>query len=423
MDQTVANLTNDQPSDIMDLAQWLLKEGLQGASQEDVLQGYCERLRALNVPVMRVHVAQSAYHPRYGGVGFEWRKDTGVQTQHYAHTSSPVEAWLKSPLYHLLQTRETELRIRLEDATPGRIPFPLLRDLQAEGGTDYFAMGLLLTRPDPERDGAYDPENSPEGVLMSWTTDQPGGFSDADLGQLRMVLPYLGLALKSASNRKIAEQLLGVYLGADAGARVLSGEIARGSLQEIHAVICYFDLTGFTSLSEKTPGAQVIEALNDYFALVVAAIEGHGGHVLKFMGDGLLAMFDNGDNREDAFAALAAAAEIARAFESTNARRASEGVPVMDYTLALHAGELLYGNIGAQDRLDFTAIGPSVNLTARLGDMHRALGQSIILSQPVFEAAQGAPHTLVSLGRYALRGITEPQELYTIHQPGGVVKS
>ena len=252
--------------------------------------------------------------------------------------------------------------------------------------------------------------------MVSWTSDRPGGFAEEELQLIRSVMPYLGLALKSSSNRQMASDLLRVYLGRDAGQRVLKGEIQRGSSREIDAVICYFDLKGFTSLAEQIPGPALIEMLNDYFAHVVATIQSHGGNILKFMGDGVLSMFDLGSIDMDAAAALNAASELQQKLKVLNAERDAAGLPTAGFTLALHAGEILYGNIGAENRLDFTVIGPTVNLTSRISGMHRSVGQSIIVSEHVQRAAHPSPHDLVSLGRYMLRGISTPIELFTIYQ-------
>lgn len=393
----------------------LLAMGLEGANQEAVLEGYCQALVEAGVPLMRLHVAQSAFHPRYGGVGFDWTRADGLSTEQYEYTEAPRDVWLQSPLFHLLQSDEMELRVRLDQGNEaGR--FPLFLDLRAKGATDYFAAGLYLT--DPAEHAHIDPahaDTTPEGVLVSWTTDAQGGFSDAHLGQIRSVLPYLGLALKSAANRKMAQELLGVYLGKDAGNRVLSGEIERGSLEKIDAAICYFDLVGFTSLAERLEGDVMIRMLNAYFGVAVAVIEQVGGHVLKFMGDGLLAMFDLGDAREDADAVLLAAGRMIVEIAAMNERRAAAGEPTADFTLALHNGEIFYGNIGAEERLDFTVIGPAVNQAGRLSDMHKALGQNIVISQSLRHAAGAERTDLVSLGRYMLRGVPEPQELFTLY--------
>lgn len=395
-----------------DIVNWLVQQGLEGAEQAELLEGYSMALVAAGLPLKRLHVAQSAFHPRYGGVGFDWTRDAGLSSETYEFTDQPRDVWLQSPLYHMLNADLRELHLPLDDAETCR-RFPLLADLRAQGATDYFATGLVLSQRDNLR--PIDPNNAPEGALISWTSDAPGGFSPTDLALIRSGLPYLGLALKSASNRKMARELLGVYLGADAGSRVLSGEIQRGSLEKIDAAILFFDLIGFTSMAEQMDGAHMVKMLNAYFGVAVRAIEGQGGNVLKFMGDGLLAMFDLGDARADADAALEAAAQMEREIDELNASRTAAGLPATGYTLALHNGEVFYGNIGADSRLDFTVIGPAVNQTARLSDMHRAVGRNTIVSESFREAAGPERGDLVSLGRYMLRGVPEPQELFTIY--------
>ncbi|KUJ85320.1 guanylate cyclase [Ruegeria marisrubri] len=408
-------MTSSPPRSSADeLIDWLLERGLEGAEQPEILEGYCVRLVEAGVPLMRFHAAQSAYHPTYGGTGFNWYRDEGGSVENYEHREEPPEQWVSSPLYEMLRTGAMELRERLRDQNePSRFPF--LNELHQKGATDYFASGLVLQKVDPGQRIALD--QMPEGVLMSWTTDHPEGFAEQQLGLIRYTMPQLGLALKSASNRKLAEDLLKVYLGRDAGQRVLSGEIRRGSLQMIDAVIWNFDLEGFTGLSERLPGSDIIAMLNDYLAVAVEVVQGCGGNILKFMGDGLMAMFDVGESDEDARAALAAVAKLQDRMTELNAQRAAAGLPVSNYTLALHSGEILYGNIGAENRLDFTVIGPAVNQAARIAGMHRALDQRILISDDVARAAGDSGRDLVSLGRYMLRGVAEPKELFTLYQP------
>jgi adenylate cyclase len=272
----------------------------------------------------------------------------------------------------------------------------------------------VLQKVEPDQRIALD--QMPEGVLMSWATDHADGFSETDLDLIRHALPHLGLALKSASTRQMAQDLLRVYLGRDAGHRVMSGEIRRGSLQQIDAVIWNFDLEGFTGLSERLPGLEIIAMLNEYLAVVVEVVHDCGGNILKFMGDGLMAMFDVGEIDADARAALAAVDVLQDRMTALNARRDADGLPVANFTLALHSGEILYGNIGAESRLDFTVIGPAVNQAARIAGMHRSLDQRILISDDVARAARPCTQDLISVGRYMLRGIPEPKELFTVYR-------
>lgn len=395
------------------LITWLVESGLRGASQEELLQGYCDRMVDLGVPLWRFFLGQRAYHPRYGNIGFNWMADEGVTSQVFEYSETPSEDWLQSPLYHMIDRGLDELRFDLEEAEAYQ-RFPLLLSLKERGATDYLVKRLKFS------DAAWtlDTTNTvAEGVLLSLTTTRPGGFSESDMTLIGLSLPHLGLALKSSANRRMASDLLKVYLGRDAGRRVLSGEIQRGSSREINAVICLFDLRGFTGLAEQIPGADLIEMLNDYFGLAVAAIQAKGGNILKFMGDGIMAIFDLGDLEADAKAALDAATALGAAVRKRNLERRVEGLPITDFTLALHAGSIHYGNIGADNRLDFTVIGPAVNLTARLSDMHTSVGRNIIVSEDVQRVAGNSEHDLVSLGRYMLRGVSKPIELFTIYSP------
>ncbi len=401
-----------QDARIAELSLWLTRQGLAGTSQEDLLRNYCHRLTEVGVPLMRLHVAQRALHPKFGGIGFNWTRDDGISQEMYEHQETPVDAWLQSPFYAMMADGGWEFSSTFNDADKSR--FPLLADLAGMGATEYFASALLFTSASFN---PVDPDDPGEGMLISWTTDRECGFCPQDKALLSAILPSLGLALKSSANRQMATDLMQVYLGRDAGKRVLSGEIQRGSSRAIDAVICLFDLKGFTSLAEQLPGTELIDMLNDYFGIAVGVIQGHGGNILKFMGDGILTMFDLGTIEEDAKAALNASSELQAKIRERNLERAAEGLPVADFTLALHAGEILYGNIGSENRLDFTVIGPTVNLTARISGMHASVGQSIIVSEHVRKAANGSTgHDLVSVGRYMLRGVSEPVELFTIYE-------
>lgn len=398
------------------IADWLIEQGIHGLSQEKLLEGYCSRLLAAGIPLQRVHVAQRAFHPKFGSIGFDWVRDEGMERELYEHVSTPREEWLRSPLHYLLEQNIAEMRERLPvGGEPHRFSF--LDILRNRGGRDYFAAKVNFSGPTNTL--AVDPNNTPEGLVISWTSDAEDGFSDSDLAVLRALLPPLGLALKSASNRQMANDVAAVYLGADAGQRVLSGEIQRGSFETIHAVVWYFDLKGFTKLSENISGPENIAMLNEYFGAVVSVLESHGGNVLKFMGDGLLAIFDYHARTDVVDCAVRAAIELRNIIDVLNFRRQSDGLPVTDFILALHGGDVLYGNIGGEARLDFTVIGPAVNTTARILDMGSQLEQNLIISSKVAASVSAYKDQLVSLGRYMMRGVAEPQELFTLYQGDG----
>ncbi len=396
-----------------DLIDWLVTRGLEGADKQELLDGYCNRLVDLGVPLMRFHAAQPALHPVYGGTGYSWYRSKGSNLETFEYSEEPSEVWTQSPLYAVLHEDIDAIRERLVDQNePSR--FPLLNELRENGATDYYATGVSFDVP--AQRNPYDEKMAIDGVLMSWSSNAPEGFCDDDLGVINTALPHLGLALKSASNARVSKDLMRVYLGRDAGRRVLSGEIRRGSLQQIDAVIWNFDLEGFTSLSEEMPGIEVIDMLNDYLGVVVDVVHQCEGNILKFMGDGVMAMFDVGEIDADARAALAAATMLQERMAELNTERSSRGQPVSNYTLALHSGEILYGNIGSESRLDFTVIGPAVNQTSRIAGMHRSLGQRILISDDVARAAHPCDQELISVGRYMLRGVAEPKELFTVYQ-------
>ena len=396
------------------LSNWLLHHGLVGTPNLQILEGYCEQLCALGVPLLRFHVTHNALHPVYGAVGFDWKQDTDVVEHAYAHSQETPAVWYDSPFYYMLSQDVTEYREKMGKGRP-ESRFPLLRQMSTEGATEYLAMMMLYIERDENVPLSPELEGGEEGALASWMAHAPGGFEDRDVTLIRETFPLLSLVIKSGTNRKTAEDLLGIYLGRDAGRRVLMGEIQRGSSQWIDAVICYFDLAGFTNMSQKIEGEALIGMLNDYFGLVVSQIEAHKGDVLKFMGDGLIAIFDRSTLEDAAAQALQAVIEIGAGMEARNADRAGQGVPTLGYTVALHAGQVLYGNIGADERLDFTVIGPEMNLAARLGDMHRPLGRNVIVSEAALAAAPPEAYELVSLGRYMLRGVEHPLELFTLH--------
>ena len=405
--------------DVTSISAWLLKEGLRGATQTALLQGFCEKLVAAGVPLQQAHAGQRAVHPVYGAVGFDWRRESGRATREvFARVSGPYASWLDSPFHDMLEKGMSEMRQRLLDGD-SPFQFPILGELHSQGATDYFASAMFFGQT--PIGSSIDPDDLPEGLISSWTSDAPKGFSDSDIGAIRELLPILGLALKSASNHRTAQDLLAVYLGRDAGERVLSGDIRRGSLDSICAVIWYFDLQGFTKLAETTPGDQVIAMLNDYFGAVVGAVEAYGGDVLKFMGDGLLAIFKFVDDDGACCSrAIAAADELSGSMAAINDRRAMDGMVRTNFSLALHIGELMYGNIGAEDRLDFTVIGPAVNMASRIQAMCGPLKQNLIMSSAMAESALRERKRIVSIGEHVLRGIPESQDLFSLRDAAHV---
>ncbi|WP_276152122.1 MULTISPECIES: adenylate/guanylate cyclase domain-containing protein [unclassified Sulfitobacter] len=401
---------------LADLSTWLVQQGLENTPTDYWLAEFCEKVNAAGIPLSRVNLSTRAHHPEIGAVAFRWQRDGASEQFQYSRSNSPtsdlMEEYRRSPLFHLVSNPISEMRQRLDVPDPA-LNFPIFDELRALGATEYYAAKRYFLR---RNQGHVTDPNGPaeEGMTISMVTDQPGGFSNAQLDLLRPLLVPMCLTLKCGANRLMAEDITAAYMGRDASRRVLSGDIMRGSSETISAVILYFDLKGFTKLSESLPGTEVIELLNEYFAEAVDVVEKNGGNVLKFMGDGMLAIFDLTEIPRARHVAIKAAVELREVFAATNERRAAAGQYTTGFSLALHAGDVLYGNIGGKTRLDFTVIGPAVNATARILGMSGPLDQNIVISSQVAGEVCTSRADLVSLGQYRLRGVTERLELFTL---------
>ncbi|WP_394888685.1 adenylate/guanylate cyclase domain-containing protein [Mesorhizobium sp. AaZ16] len=395
--------------DIDKIAAWLADRGLAGDGELALLHGFCERCVEAGLALSRAVAIIDTLHPVYEGRAFFWDRDrplaTPVSEYGPSDDSSYSEEWQRSPFYYLLQSEDSELRRRLDAGETE--DFPLLAELRAEGQTDYFAMIQRFNRE--VAIGEMD------CFMSRWSTAQPGGFTDADLAALRRLVPMLGLAIKSTSLARVAESLVEAYLGRDAGRRVLQGRMSRGVVEKINAVLWFSDMQGYTALSESIASDQLIPLLDDYAEAVISAVHGAGGDVLKLIGDGILAIFTADDPEEACCSALRAEAELRLRLAELNERREAEGRPTTSIYLGLHIGDVFYGNIGSKDRLDFTVVGQAVNEVSRIASMCSSADRDVLFSA-AFRAslpeAEGAK--LVSVGRYALRGVGRAQELFTL---------
>lgn len=382
---------------IDDVARWLLGPGRAIRDSSELLHELSWRLYAAGLPLARTTFHIGTLHPQFLGLFCRWQRATGrTEEASIAHGVRETDAYRLSPM-RLVFEGET-VRQRLD--APGAAEFPIVAELRAEGLTDYLATPVVFS------DGRIS--------AATWATDREGGFSDADVARIESLLPALALLLEVQAVRLISANLLGVYLGQQTGQRVLSGDITRGSGETIRAVLLFADLRGFTALSDRLPAAKVIEILNGYFERVVAPIHAHGGEVLKFIGDGLLAIFpieDAGFAFNAARRALEATLHAFADLEAFNADPARGDDSPVRMAIALHAGDVVYGNIGGQDRLDFTTIGPAVNLVARLQQLSKRVERPLLLSE---DFAKICERPLVSLGFHPVRGLSEPHEVFTL---------
>ncbi len=296
------------------------------------------------------------------------------------------------------------LRRRIDETSIAE--FPGLADFAAMGGADYLALRQPI--------GSGAAIGEVREMFTSWLTDRPSGFSGEDLALFERLQPHLVLAVRAVSNVWIARALLETYLGRDAARRVLAGDIVRGRTETTRKVIWYSDLRDFTRLTDRLPQAEMLRLLNDYAEPLVDAITSESGEVLKFIGDGILAIFDNREPEEACAAALRAWDRAHAAVATVSSARAARGAMITHPYLALHEGEVLYGNFGSSTRLDFTVLGPAVNEAARIAALCRSLDQTLIISDAFAKTCGTLRARLVGLGRYALRGVGRPQMLWTL---------
>ena len=396
---------------IVDTHIWAVRAGLCGADAYGLFDGYCQRLVIHGTPLWRAHSAMETLHPQWSGYGMTWRRDlNAIAPEQYAQGSMAESEWLASPFQHLIdraraQEENPSMRRRLCDG-PDQRDFPVLVEFHAEGATDYIAYLFVF--------GGGGDRSQGTGVVYSFATDREGGFSDDDTTLVQATLPALSLAMKAHAGHVIASGLLGTYLGEDAGRRVHAGSVMRGSVDKLRAVLWYADIRGFTAVSDSAPGPVVVELLNDVFEILTASLRERGGQVLKFIGDAMLATFpfEDADRAETCRRALDAAIEAMRNIDALNTTRAARGAPVAAVDLALHLGDVLYGNVGATDRLDFTVIGPAINEVARIEALCEPLGRSVLASAEFVAAAMDCSERLDSLGRHALRGVRQAKEIF-----------
>ena len=396
------------PLDLTGIAEWIIERGLQGLPIEEQLGGFSQRIYEAGFPMKRVGMGMRTLHPRYGAISYVWRPEVDrVEYSPRERTIYELQEYLQSPVHFMIETGNRLLRQRLDTGEP--LAFPILEELRDEGMTEYAAR-LVHHYPSSRGNTAL------EGIFFSCATDQPLGFDAEQLQQVADLLPYLAMAIKSRLTYDVANTVTQTYLGHDAGHRVLTGEIERGSIQTIQAVIWFCDLRGFTQLADTLPRDQLIEILDDYFDAMAGPVQANRGQILKFMGDGFLATFDLTAVQEEEVCrhALKAAAELRTEFTRFNQGRQATDKPVMDFGLSLHLGDVFYGNIGASNRLDFTVVGPAVNEASRIQALCRPLGCNILISSAFHEMASTSQGELVSLGAHRLRGVRAPQELFTL---------
>ena len=388
------------------LLNWVLQEAPAFDSSRELTAGFARQMRSANIPLWSLSVVIQILHPQVAAFSQHWHSVTGklVEREHDFESLLSPE-YLNSPLVPIFEGAGG-IRRRLDIEEP-LLDYGILKDLHAEGATDYVAMPMHFS------DGQIN------AVCIS--SNRPGGFTTSDLGHIYEILAVLGRIYEVHALQHKAASLLDTYLGPHAGKRVLDGLIRRGDGQDIRAVIWFCDLRGSTPLAQSMSRDEFLACLNEFFDCVAGPVLDQGGQILRFIGDAALAIFPIEDGLDDTCLqaacnrAIAAAHEASSRIESANTRRVKESAPTLGYGIALHVGNVTYGNIGTGNRLEFTVIGEAANLTARIESMCKLLDEPALLSA---EFARCGPDRFVSLGQHQLKDFDEPQEIFALREPG-----
>jgi adenylate cyclase len=389
------------------VADWLMTQALAETDIERVAEGCFNRLRAAGIPLWRANIAFNTLHPLVAAVSLSWYRDQGMGTDEYRHGSSTEsDGWLLSPHAHMADTGVPFLRRRLagEEAV---LDFPILTEFRDKGATDYLAYTVSFG-------GGALWETHIEGMVGSWATDRPSGFSNQDIQSLLRIQQRLAVACKVTIRRQITRNILDAYLGRDAGRLVLDGRIQRGSHEAIHAVILFSDMRGSSTLADTVAPEEFFASLNTYFECTAGAVLDHDGEVLRFIGDAVLAIFPIRDGgmsiRQACEAALAAAQDAGNRLDQVNGARRDEGLDPLGFGIGLHVGDVMYGNIGVPDRLEFSVIGPAANEVARLENLTKTLKRRILVSG---EFSRNLSVSWENLGSHQLRGINGALQVFS----------
>lgn len=382
----------------------LVEMALRRAPLDDVIERVASALCEAGIRINEIRLAARTLHPAIDAVGVTWSTIAGIETGVFRHSDSGSDAWLRSPLFHMLSTDTMRLRRRLTDPVQ-RAEFAVFDDMVASGFTDYLAQLIGYGTVGAAR---------PRGLITRWLTRHPDGFRDSDLAILDRVARRAGAAALPGLEHSIARNLMEAYVGSRSGAQVLDGSIQPGEAKAMDAVILVVDLSGFTAASDALPGDRLVDLLDRHLEAMVPPVTAQGGEILAFLGDGFLAAFElDSDPGRACAAALDAAIAAIDGVAALRAPLAAEGLPALPLEAALHLGTVRYGNVGAGGRQAFTVIGPAVNAASRIEALCRPLGQRLLASEAFAEACRD--DRLASVGAHAIRGIPAPMTLYGLN--------
>lgn len=381
-----------------DFASWLANSAPHD-TVSDLFNAFCRQVVLSDAPVWRVSLGLEGLHPEVSGWQHVWMQGSSTLEATDRATVLTSGSYLASPTRIVDETHAPFRRLLDAPSTD----MPLLESLRLEGATDYVMYPLpFLDRT--------------RTAVISFATQQPGGFGHDDLEFLSREVNCVSPYLERHVLRHIADELLATYVGPTAGRRIIQGSVERGAFEFIEAAILFADLRGFTQLSERSLIPEVLNHLNEWFGSIGDVLDANGGEILKFIGDAVLAIFPTSPDcsrMQACYKALTATREISRQSKVANVERASRGKPVLLHRLSLHVGEVAYGNIGAARRLDFTVIGPAVNRAGRLLELAKRVERDVVVSRAF---ASEIDEPLVDLGSFRLRGVPQRQRVYTLQE-------
>jgi len=382
-----------------DVVRWLTNDTSDERFVDNIFAQMCLRLQQAGIPVKRATMHVLIQHPQWLGARILWAD--GMREAEIARVDFDVTGrseYIGSPANEIHEGA-TEVRENLErDASLGR-KHAVYDEMRAMGLTDYVAWPLYHTLG--------------KRHIVTFATDRRGGFTDGHIAALRNLLPVLALVSEIRVKNRLARTLLETYVGSHAGELILAGATRRGTGTTVRAAIMICDLRDFTAISDNWPRDDVIELLNGYFDAISEPVARHGGEILKFMGDGLLAIFPLSE-REACANLLHALTEARQAMAALNETHRANGRAPLNYGVGVHVGDVMYGNIGSRSRLDFTVIGPAVNMASRLEALTKQVGHKVLLSRAFADLVKGE-FDLERVGEYPVRGFSEPIELFAYH--------
>lgn len=377
------------------IADWLVGNSTGPTNLRVLTEQLVQRLNAESMQIDRLNLGVMAVHPEMAGYAVLWEPtmDSCIEVP-IRHEDVKQPTYLLSPIRFVVEERQP-VTFDLSDPSAGG-EFPVLDEFRAKGFTQYVGF------PIPYGDDGI--------AILTMCTRRGSGFHADHLSGLQTMFPVLSLLINVVETRRLARTILRTYLGKDTGERVLAGDIVRGGGDRIEAAVWFCDLRNYTAMMSEIGSFAMIDVMNEYFDCMAEAVWEEGGEILKFMGDAILAVFRIDEGRSTVQAAQSAvrAAQMAVAsLSDVSDRRVAMGALPLQAGVSIHLGSVVYGNIGAKSRLDFTVMGNSVNLVARIQGLNGSLGETILFSNEVADHVPSVP-----VGAHHFKGVPAPVEIF-----------